>query len=69
VLFRLIRILADVSFKTSDGWTTPMEAIIDTGGPISIIPRSVWEQIRRGFYSNIETEIRVGGQTSMGRLG
>ncbi len=46
-----------------------MRAIIDTGGPISITPRSVWEQMRYGLYSNIETEIPVGGRATTGRLG
>ena len=68
-MVRYIRILADVSFETADGWTEPMKAIIDTGGPISIIPRSVWEQVRHGFYSNRETDVRVGGRAAVGKVG
>ncbi|MCH8290648.1 hypothetical protein IH992_06075 [Candidatus Poribacteria bacterium] len=70
IVVRYIRILARVAFQiTSGGWTKPTEAIIDTGGPISIIPRSVWEQIRYGFYSDTETEVLVGGRASTGRFG
>jgi len=70
VTVRYIRIVARVSFETADGsWTKPTDAIIDTGGPISIIPRSVWKQIRYGFYSDIETEVLVGGRASKGRFG
>ncbi len=70
VIVRYVRILADVSFEIrGGGWTEPEKAIIDTGGPISIIPRSVWEQIRHGFYSNREREVPVGGRASMGRFG
>ena len=69
VVVRYVRIRGTVSFETRNGWTRPMGAIIDTGAPISIIPRSVWEQIRHGFYSNREREVPVGGQAAMGRFG
>jgi hypothetical protein len=69
-LVRYIRITADVSFETSGGgWTGPMEAIIDTGGPISIIPRRVWEQMRYRLYSDVEVDVHLGGRASIGRLG
>ena len=70
VIVRYIRILANVSFQTlGSDWTKPTEAIIDTGSPISIIPRHVWEQIRHGFYSNVEVEVPIGGRGAMGRFG
>jgi hypothetical protein len=70
VTVRYVRIIARVSFETAaGGWTKPADAIIDTGGPISIIPRSVWEQIRYRLYSHRETEVAVGGRASMGRFG
>ena len=69
VLIRYVRIITYVSFETSNGWTEPREAIIDTGGPISIIPHRVWQGSRYGFYSNVETEIPVGGRPAMGRFG
>ncbi|MCH8290777.1 hypothetical protein IH992_06735 [Candidatus Poribacteria bacterium] len=70
IIVRYVRILADVSFAISNGgWTEPDEAIIDTGGPISIIPRHVWEQIQHGFYSDREMEVLVGGRATMARFG
>jgi hypothetical protein len=58
-----------VSFETRNGWTKTETAIIDTGGPISIIPRHVWEPIRHRFYTDVETEVPVGGRPAMGRFG
>ncbi|MBI1928189.1 hypothetical protein HYR99_28585 [Candidatus Poribacteria bacterium] len=69
VVVRYVRLLGLVSFETRDGWTKTETAIIDTGGPISIIPRRVWQQIRYGLYSNVEVEIPVGGRPAMGRFG
>jgi len=69
VLVRYIRILANVSFKTPDGWTESKEAIIDTGCPISIIPRRIWEEVRYGLYPNAQVEISLGGRPAVGRFG
>ena len=70
IIVRYVRLLADVSFEIrGGGWTKPTKAIIDTGGPISFLPRSVWEQVRHGFYSDRETEVPVGGRAAMGRFG
>ena len=45
LVIRLVRLVGDVSFRTSDGWSTTYDAIIDTGCTISVIPRSHWEEI------------------------
>ena len=36
---RLIRLVASLRLKTSRGWTNPYKAIIDTGSPITLIPK------------------------------
>ncbi|MBI1923804.1 hypothetical protein HYR99_06095 [Candidatus Poribacteria bacterium] len=33
------------------------------------MPRSVWGQIRYGFYSNQDIDVRVGGRATTGKLG
>jgi hypothetical protein len=42
---RLIRLVASLRLKTPRGWTNPYKAIIDTGSPITLIPKHVWEQL------------------------
>ena len=45
ISMRLIRPIASLRLKTSTGWTNPHKAIIDTGSPITLIPKHVWEKI------------------------
>ncbi len=42
---RLIRLVASLRLKTSRGWTNPYKAIIDTGSPITLIPKHIWERL------------------------
>ncbi len=42
--FWLQRVLCDLRFLLSTGLSDPYPAIIDTGAPSSIIPRSLWSQ-------------------------
>ena len=42
--FWLQRVLCDLRFLSSDGLTDPYPAIVDTGAPTSIIPRSLWSR-------------------------
>ena len=58
-----------MSFETRDGWTETERAIIDTGGPISIIPRRVWQELQYGLYSDAEYEIAIDGYSVMGKFG
>jgi len=44
VRFNLIRLLAEVDFKTLEGWSPKYQAIIDTGSPANIIPEFIWAQ-------------------------
>ncbi len=68
-MVRYVRLIAKVSFQTRNGWTEIREAIIDTGGPISMIPRRVWQQARHGFLSTDEIEVLVGGRGTTGQFG
>lgn len=40
-----IRIIAQVKFKTPDGWSVSRDAILDTGSPISVLPNDMWHNI------------------------
>jgi predicted aspartyl protease len=42
---RLIRLISSLRLKTSKAWTDPYKAIIDTGSPITLIPKHVWEKV------------------------
>jgi hypothetical protein len=55
-LHRGIRLLAAIQFITSQGWSKPESAIVDTGAPISLIPHKIW----RKCITNVigETELR-----------
>ncbi|MBI1929958.1 hypothetical protein HYR99_37620 [Candidatus Poribacteria bacterium] len=68
-MVRYVRLNAKVSFQTRNGWTEAENAIIDTGGPISIIPRRVWQEVRHGFLTEAEIEVLVGGRGTTGRFG
>jgi hypothetical protein len=55
-LHRGIRLLAVAQFMTSESWSKPESAIVDTGAPISLIPHKIW---RRCITKVIgETELR-----------
>ncbi len=43
-LHRGIRLLAVVQFMTSESWSKPESAVIDTGAPISLIPYKIWKK-------------------------
>lgn len=42
-----IRLRASVRFKTATGWSDIYDAIVDTGAPLSLIPKFIWEKIQR----------------------
>ena len=42
---RLIRLNASLRLKTSEAWTDPYKAIIDTGSPVTLIPKHVWDKV------------------------
>jgi len=66
---RLIRLIASLRLKTSKAWTDPYKAIIDTGSPITLIPKHVWEKvsIKRIFPTSIKL-LGLGSGTLSGKL-
>lgn len=42
----LTRLMGWVVFKTTTSWTTPKDALIDTGAHTSILPKTVWKSIK-----------------------
>jgi len=43
IFLRGLRLFSVIQFQTSTGWSEPLPAIIDTGAPVSVIPRKIWE--------------------------
>lgn len=41
----LLRIIANIRFKTLNGWTEARKAILDTGAHTSLIPLSLWKKV------------------------
>jgi hypothetical protein len=62
--------MARVSFATAEGWTQGQEAIIDTGGPVSFVPRSIWEglQVHYQLLSDKEFDLPIAGQPTRGKM-
>jgi len=68
-VLRIIRLKTRVSFRTLEGgWTLHRDAIIDTGCPVSVIPRSIWTNIHHYFISD-EREEGIAGERVTVRLG
>lgn len=40
-----LRFLCLVSFKSAAGYTKPQWGIVDTGAPISVVPRRIWSSL------------------------
>ncbi|MBU1599599.1 hypothetical protein KKG61_05790 [bacterium] len=55
-LHRGIRLLTVVQFMTSQGWSEPGSAIVDTGAPISLVPHKIWRKCVTKVIG--ETELR-----------
>jgi hypothetical protein len=68
LVIRFIRLIGRVSFRTLDGWSITYDAIIDTGCPISVIPRSHWEEIEHRMILH-QASIGLAGETVTGQLG
>ena len=44
--FEIIRLRCNVQFKDKIGWTEAYDAIVDTGAYCSLIPLSIWENLK-----------------------
>ena len=69
----LIRIVATVRLITPAGPSGPREGIVDTGNPVSLIPRRAWSEASVEFLTHASLPIYGLGATSesaiRGRLG
>lgn len=66
---RIVRLLSSVSFKTSEGWTTPFRAVVDTGNPVTILPEIAHRHIdRRILYPNFVSLSGIGSGQVLARL-
>lgn len=62
---RIIRLVARLCFRKPDGWSQPLNAIVDTGNPVTLLPRSVWQEI---FNAEILSEPIVLSGVGKGAL-
>ncbi len=69
----LHRIMADVRILTPSGWAPPVDGVIDTGNPVTILPRSVWNEASVQLLTRTSRPIHGLGSTDAtairGRLG
>jgi len=54
---RLVRLYGRIRFEKEKGWSNEYRAIIDTGSPVSLIPSSIWKEIKLEFLSQKEFPI------------
>jgi len=55
-LHKGIRLLTVVQFRTTETWSDPQIAIVDTGAPISLVPQKIWKKCGVDILG--ETELR-----------
>ncbi len=69
----LIRITANVRILTPAGWSPARVGILDTGNPVTLIPRRIWSGTSVDFLKAIPQPIHGLGSTDdsaiRGRLG
>jgi predicted aspartyl protease len=66
---RIIRLFVPVSFKESTVWSRPRYAIVDTGSPLTLLPKPIWETIQVAeFLSEAGPLGGVGHGTVLARL-
>ena len=68
IVLRLVRLLAEVSFATEEGWLGIEAAIVDTGAPVSVIPSGVWQQAECRPLTSGDFDIAIGGTPTTGKL-
>ena len=70
ISLRLIRLITTVQVQAATGWSEAQEAIVDTGNPVSLIPRSVWKEGEIKWLLTREATLQgIGGGGIRGRLG
>ncbi|MDZ7289679.1 MAG: hypothetical protein ONB44_10845 [candidate division KSB1 bacterium] len=56
---RIIRLYVPVSFSEPTGWSRPYDAVIDTGSPLTVIPKNVWQTIQ--IVQHLSDLVPLGG--------
>ncbi|PIU64415.1 MAG: hypothetical protein COS84_08435 [Armatimonadetes bacterium CG07_land_8_20_14_0_80_40_9] len=56
---KLVRIFGTIKFKTETGLSKEYKAIIDTGSPVSLIPKFIWQKTELEYLS--DKEFSLGG--------
>ena len=51
------RLFCYIRFKTHNGWSDSLQAIVDTGAPVSLIPLDVWSEAE----TEVLTDFEIGG--------
>jgi hypothetical protein len=65
----LIRITANVRILTPSGWSQPRVGILDTGNPVTLIPRRVWSGASVDFVRQFHGLGSTEANAIRGRLG
>lgn len=55
--YELTRLMGWVVFRTTNHWSEPMDAIIDTGAHTSILPKTIW----KGITTEIQDSYDIQG--------
>ncbi|MEW6609275.1 MAG: hypothetical protein AB1414_17835 [bacterium] len=56
VKIEMIRLIGGVRFRARDGWTELSPAIVDTGAPVSTLPKRIWSECQ--VHKLAEYELR-----------
>ena len=66
---RIIRLYVPVSFRETTEWSDPVNAIIDIGSPLTVLPKRVWQTMQNVQYlSDIVPLGGIGKGVVMARL-
>ena len=69
VFVRVVRLYAHIGLREQHGWSRPIEAIVDTGSPLTLLPRKIWQTIQVAeFLSDAVPLQGVGKGTLSARL-
>jgi len=66
----MVRLMVRVRLRTPDGWSEGRAALVDTGAPYCLLPRSVWSGVEHRFLSPRDVRVAgVGSGTTAARYG
>ena len=70
ISLRLIRLISMAQIKMKSGWSRPYDVIIDTGNPVSVIPRFIWEYAETKLLHTEDAHLfGIGKGNVSGKLG